>query len=93
MRSNNTIKPTVKFALAGVAVGATTLLVGCGGPGVHGFMANPTPELRTHTERPIDTRTTMASTRDANWRSFHEDLGRAFFTDRPSRLTLTPIVP
>jgi len=48
---------------------------------------NPTPELMTLYERPVDVGNNIALMRNENWRMFWEDLGRAWYWDRPSRLT------
>ena len=53
--------------------------------------ANPTPELITLYQRPVDVRNQLAVMQNENHRMFVQDLGRAFYTDRPSRLTREPI--
>ncbi len=50
------------------------------------ILRNPSPELRTMTERPVDVRRNYHMTADQNRRMFWEDLGRFWYTDRPSRL-------
>lgn len=51
------------------------------------ILKNPSPELRTLTERPVDVSRNYHITADQNKRMFWEDLGRFWYTDRPSRLT------
>lgn len=50
-----------------------------------------TPELRATTERPVDVDRHLAVMKNANWKSFWNDLGRTFYTDHPSRLSPYPI--
>ena len=52
---------------------------------------NLTPELLTLTERPIDVQNRMWLTHNTNSRMFWEDMGRVFYTNRPSRLTFEPV--
>lgn len=49
--------------------------------------ADPTPEMQTLYQRQVDVENSLAIWSDENWRMFNQDLGRAFYTDRPSRLT------
>ena len=53
--------------------------------------SNPTPELDTLYQRQVDVENSLAIWSDENWRMFNQDLGRAFYTDRPSRLTREPV--
>ncbi|HYE02091.1 MAG TPA: hypothetical protein VD963_02530 [Phycisphaerales bacterium] len=55
------------------------------------YRANPTPELITLYQRRVDVRNALTVTFDENLRMARQDLGRAFYTDRPSRLTREPI--
>ncbi len=52
---------------------------------------NPTPELTTLYQRPVDVSNQTALTFNSNWRMFWQDLGRAAYWDRPSRMTREPI--
>jgi hypothetical protein len=52
---------------------------------------NVSPELQGSTERPVDVNRNVAATADMNARLFWDDLGRAFYTDHPSRLSPLPI--
>ena len=52
---------------------------------------NLTPELQTLTERPIDVDVNMAVAGNQTWRMIWEDMGRAWYSDHPSRLTPYPI--
>lgn len=52
---------------------------------------NLTPELKTLYQRPVDVKNDLALMSDENLRMFNQDLGRAFYTDRPSRLTREPV--
>jgi len=53
--------------------------------------ANPMPELATLHQRHVDVDNTLAVMANENERMFLQDLGRVFYTDRPSRLTREPI--
>jgi len=53
--------------------------------------ANLTPELDTLYQRPDDMNNAMTVMADENGRMFWQDLGRAFYWDRPSRLTREPV--
>lgn len=50
-----------------------------------------TPELDTLYQRPDDVENALTLMDDENWRMFHQDLGRVFYTNRPSRLTPEPV--
>jgi hypothetical protein len=52
---------------------------------------NLTPELLTLHERHVDSDNAVAITFNENLRMFSEDLGRAAYWDRPSRLTREPV--
>lgn len=53
--------------------------------------ADPTPNLDTLYQRPTDIDNKVIVTFDENSRMFMQDLGRAFYWDRPSRLTREPV--
>jgi hypothetical protein len=53
--------------------------------------ADVTPELETLSERQVDMDNNWALMLDENGRMFVEDLGRAFYVDRPSHLTREPV--
>lgn len=48
---------------------------------------DPAPDMFTLNERLEDADNHWTVSRNENWRMFWSDLGRATFTDRPSRLT------
>jgi hypothetical protein len=52
---------------------------------------NLTPELDTLSQRPDDVENALTLWADENWRMFVADLGRTFYTNRPSRLAPYPI--
>ena len=52
---------------------------------------DPTPNVDTLYQRPQDVDNSLTVMWDENWRMFTQDLGRAFYTDRPSRLTREPV--
>lgn len=70
---------------------AAAALTGCSGSGPAGrdaaVRSNPTPELQTLAQRPIEVDNRMTLTTDENLRMAWEDLGRMWLFDRPSRLT------
>jgi hypothetical protein len=90
------IRATRTLALiAGSA--ACCVFVGCASSGrsdaaeTAAIRANLTPELDTLYQRPDDVENVLSLMDDENWRMFTQDLGRAFYTDRPSRLTREPV--
>jgi hypothetical protein len=79
-------------ALVVSAAAAAALLAGCGGSNTAAardamVRANPTPELDTLYQRPVDIDNRITLVEDENWRMFTEDLGRFWLFERPSRLT------
>ncbi|MBX3353337.1 MAG: hypothetical protein KF684_10445 [Phycisphaeraceae bacterium] len=74
----------------GMVFGSVTLL-GVAVVALGGCRADPTPELQTLSQRPADVNNRINIVEDTNWRMFNQDLGRAFFYDRPSRLTPGPV--
>lgn len=80
---------TVAFLVAGAGV-----LAGCtSSPFARDQMIrnNPTPELMTLHQRPVDVNNQTALTFNENWRMLWGDLARAAYWDRPSRLTREPV--
>jgi len=53
--------------------------------------SDPTPELMTLWERPVDVKNHLAVVRNANFRMMWQDLGRATLLDHPSRMTWEPM--
>ncbi len=51
---------------------------------------DPSPNLDTLYQRPVDIDNAMVVTFDENGRMFWEDMGRFWLTDRPSRLSREP---
>ncbi len=86
------LKPARAVAVLCLVGGST--LAGCGSNPFGrdaDLRANLSPEVDTLYQRPVDVENALAITGDTNWRMFNQDLGRAFYTDRPSRLTREPI--
>jgi hypothetical protein len=54
---------------------------------------NLTPELQTLTERPVDVDRNMAVSFNHDERMFWSDVGRFFYTDRPSFLSPYYVIP
>jgi hypothetical protein len=86
------LSPTV----AACCLGLAALLAGCAGGDTAAaryasVRDNPTPELDTLYQRPVEIDNRIALTFDENWRMFTQDLGRFWYTDRPSRLTREPV--
>lgn len=52
---------------------------------------DPTPEAVTLFQTPDEVENELAVMYNDNWRMFKQDLGRAFYVDRPSRLTREPV--
>ncbi len=76
-----------------VSLGGGIALCGCSSTSSDALSVrlNPTPELLTLYERPSDVNNNLAIMVNENNRMFWEDLGRAFYWDRPSRLTPEPM--
>jgi hypothetical protein len=79
-----------------LALGLAAAIAGCSGgdtaSGRHAAVrSNPTPELDTLYQRPVEIDNRLTLTDDENWRMFTQDLGRFWFVDRPSRLTREPV--
>jgi hypothetical protein len=75
---------TLVLATAGLVGGCTTTRE----EDIH---ADLTPELETLHERQADMDNSWTLMMDENGRMFVEDLGRAWYTNRPSRLTPEPV--
>jgi hypothetical protein len=96
---------TFEFHRSALRIAAPAALVVCVALGATGCKQDPlatdfdsirsnlSPELQTLSERPEDVQRNIAVTFDQNGRSFWNDLGRAFYVDRPSIMTPYPIVP
>lgn len=83
----------MKSRLAAALVSAVALaaLAGCETSRYQQVKDDATPNLDTLHQRPEDIDNALVVTFDENGRMFWQDLGRAFYTDRPSRLTREPI--
>jgi hypothetical protein len=77
----------VHLALAVSAAAMVLVAGGCSSSKARDIRLNPTPELDTLHQREVDVDNALTVTFDENIRMFKQDLGRAFYTDRPSRLT------
>ncbi len=85
----------ITFALTISLVAGAAALTGCAHkqyPGYSTVRANPTPELQSTAQRPIDIDRQMAVTDNHNIRGITDDLMRAFHMDHPSRLSPYPIM-
>ena len=83
-------QPIALVALSGA------LRTGCTTSSQHGsasgIYSNLTPELQTLSERPSDVTRNLAVVNNANMRMIGDDLGRAFYTNHPSRLSPFPVL-
>ncbi len=86
--------------LAGLILGALSgaVLVGCSSSpsspydvSFNAIRGDLTPELQGMTDRPVDDQRNMAVAYNQNKRMFFDDLGRAWYTDHPSRLSPYPV--
>ena len=82
---------TSRLALAAVFAGTAGLSVGCSSSKNSQVRNNLTPEMKTLYQRPDDVKNDLAIYFNESERMFWQDLGRAWYTDRPSRLTPEPI--
>ena len=87
-----TARCTNRFLLPALAVGATSaiFLTGCASNSVQSFRNNPTLRMDARGETHDEIENQVAVTTDSNFRAINNDLGRMFFSDRPSRLTPGP---
>lgn len=83
----NTRNRTISTLAAAAA--AALLLGGCST--YDEVKLDPSPNLDTLYQRPVDIDNAIVVTFDENGRMFLQDLGRAFYWDRPSRLTREPV--
>ena len=76
-----------------LALGAAIIAGGCSSEGdrYQAVKDDPTPNIDTLHQRPADVDNSIVVTFDENGRMFTQDLGRAFYWDRPSRLTREPV--
>lgn len=72
-------------------VGCTTASSSANHAQAESLRADLTPELDTLYQRPDDMSNAMTIMADENGRMFWQDMGRVFYTDRPSRLTREPV--
>lgn len=69
-------------------------LAGCASPSrtdISAIRSNPTPQEDTLYQNSDDIHNSLTIMADENFRMFTQDLGRAFYWDRPSRLTREPV--
>lgn len=75
--------------------GSLVVLAGCSQNNTRAqrkeILGDPTPELWTNRERPVDAENELHMTVSTNMRSLQSDIGRALLLNRPSRLTPEPI--
>jgi len=90
MRAARPLRVAALLVAAGTLSGCYT-----GGGSLTGrdaqLRSNPTPELQTLYQRQVDVDNALTVMSDENWRMFNQDLGRVFYTNRPSRLTPEPV--
>ena len=84
---------TVATSVLATCAAGAALLGGCSHKNTSTFAirSHPSPNSMTLHERPADIANTLAFTRDTNLRMMMQDLGRVFYTDRPSMLTPEPM--
>jgi hypothetical protein len=84
-----------RLALCVLLAGTTFLTTGCSTRGFasrdRAIVRELTPELRTLTQRPVDTQAMAWHTWNADWRMFYGDFYRAAHLNRPSHLAPTTI--
>lgn len=77
-----------------LALAVPTMLIACGSSYSSRHQAlldEPTPELSTLYQRQVDMDNRWAVTTNHSWLMFNQDFQRAFYIDRPSRLTREPM--
>lgn len=83
--ARRTLCLTAAAALSGLAVGCSS------NSQYDQIRADLTPELETLHERQADMDNSWTIMMDENGRMFVQDLGRAFYVNRPSRLSPEPM--
>lgn len=75
--------------LAAALLATCGMLSGCGtgDAQLDAVRADPTPELDTLYQRPVEIDNKLTVAADENLRMFWQDVGRAMYVNRPSRLT------
>jgi hypothetical protein len=93
MNPSNPSTPRTRRAtlLLLAAAAAVPSLAGCETSRYQAIKDDATPNLDTLHQRPEDIDNALVVTFDENGRMFWQDLGRAFYVDRPSRLTREPV--
>lgn len=87
-----TTRHTRRLTTAAALFVLPAVLVGCSSSGprhagdIDSIRWDPTPAMHTLAERDSDRLNNYARTKDNNLRAFSEDLDKAFFLNRPSRL-------
>ncbi len=90
-RTRQTLLITTTLLAAGIALSGCTASSRSDYAQTELLRQNLTPNLDTLHQRPDDIANAMSLMADENGRMFWEDMGRAFYTDRPSRLTREPV--
>ena len=67
-----------------------SLFIGSGDDRLDAVRSDPSPNIDTLYQRPVDVDNAMVVTFDENGRQFWQDMGRVWLTDRPTRLTREP---
>lgn len=75
---------TAKYLTIATLGAIATLLTGCA-------VTDPSPSVTALGRSDAEISKTYTVAEDTNFRAFIEDLERAFYTDRPSRLTPRPM--
>lgn len=84
---------TTRLILASALIIGAGLTVGCSSSKdnrVVEIRHHLTPEMKTLSKRPDDVKNSLAIYFNEMDRMFWQDVGRAFYTDRPSRMTPEP---
>lgn len=80
-----------RVVILAASAASLVLLCGCETSRYQAVKDDPTPNADTLYQRPQDVDNSLVTMWDENWRMFTQDLGRAFYVDRPSRLTREPV--
>jgi len=75
---------TAKLCSIAAIAALATIMTGCA-------VTDPSPSVTTLGRSDAEMAKTYTISSDTNWRALINDLERAFYTDRPSRLTPNPI--
>lgn len=81
-----------RTALTIFCIASPAALTGCwSDPQYQAVQSDPTPNIQTLYQRPVDVNNALVVTSNENFRMMWQDLGRVTYLNRPSNLTPEPV--